>query len=136
MMINDNRCLFTGDTVFIGGCGKFFEGDGQDMHRNIEIYKSFPGDASVYPGHDYTESNLRWAMGVEWENPDYEKYLKRIQLGKENKLFREYQIPSSIEQEKKSNIFFRSDNFALREKLGVGSEIDCITKLREMKDKG
>ena len=136
MMINDNRCLFTGDTVFIGGCGKFFEGDGQDMHRNIEIYKDFPGDSSIYPGHDYTESNLTWAMGVEWENPDYEKNLRRIQLGKENKWFGKYQLPSSIAQEKKSNIFFRSDNLALRQKLGVGSEIDCITKLREMKDKG
>jgi hydroxyacylglutathione hydrolase len=72
--------VFTGDTIFIGGCGRFFEGDGRDMQRIITRAKKFHPDTRIFCGHDYTLANLTWAIGIEWENPAYESY--KVQIGK------------------------------------------------------
>ena len=73
-----HRLVFTGDTIFIGGCGKFFEGDGRDMQKIVTRAKKFHRDTQIFCGHDYTLANLKWAVGIEWENPAYEECLQRI----------------------------------------------------------
>lgn len=73
-----NRALFTGDTVFIGGCGKFFQGTAEEMARNISWIKTLPPDTKIFCGHDYLEGNIKFAKGIEPENPAYEQQLKRL----------------------------------------------------------
>ena len=41
------------------------------MQRNFSMVKLLPDDTKLYPGHDYAEANMNWAMGIEWENPAY-----------------------------------------------------------------
>ena len=59
------RAVFTGDTLFIGGCGRFFEGNATEMHKALnEVLASLPDDTKVYPGHEYTKGNVRFAKKV------------------------------------------------------------------------
>lgn len=69
--------VFTGDTLFIAGCGRFFEGTAEQMHTAlIDILGGLPDHTQVYCGHEYTEQNLKFAKHVEPDNSDI---LSRIQ---------------------------------------------------------
>jgi len=107
-----NKVIFTGDTIFIGGCGKFFEGTGEDMQKNVDTVKGLPEDTYMFPGHDYTEANLKWAEGIEWENGAYMNLLLKLaeRIEKDPKVLGKYFMPTSLKEEKESNIFFRTDN--------------------------
>jgi hydroxyacylglutathione hydrolase len=60
-----DRAVFTGDTLFIGGCGRFFEGNAAEMHHALnEVLAKLPDDTRVYPGHEYTKGNVRFAKKV------------------------------------------------------------------------
>uniref|UniRef100_A0A8C3IAJ6 Hydroxyacylglutathione hydrolase like n=1 Tax=Chrysemys picta bellii TaxID=8478 RepID=A0A8C3IAJ6_CHRPI len=76
----DAPALFSGDTLFIGGCGKFFEGTAEQMYKNLtEILGALPKDTKVFCGHEYTVRNLKFALKVEPEN---ESVKKKLRLGK------------------------------------------------------
>ena len=53
------RCVFTGDTLFIGGCGKFFEGNALDMYNSLKKLKALHDDTVIYPGHEYARKNYQ-----------------------------------------------------------------------------
>ena len=53
--------LFCGDTLFSGGCGRVFEGTFEQMHASILKLKSLPANTKIYAGHEYTQSNLKFA---------------------------------------------------------------------------
>ncbi|KAG7905058.1 hypothetical protein KL907_003274 [Ogataea polymorpha] len=56
--------VFTGDTLFISGCGRFFEGDGAQMIAAFGKLLELPEDTKVYPGHEYTKSNVKFSKIV------------------------------------------------------------------------
>lgn len=58
-------CLFSGDTLFLAGCGRVFEGSMPMMQRSLQKLRELPPDTKVYCGHEYTVSNLRFAEAVE-----------------------------------------------------------------------
>lgn len=59
------RVVFTGDTLFHAGCGKFFEGTAGEMDAALNAtLAALPDDTSVFPGHEYTKSNVRFAASV------------------------------------------------------------------------
>jgi len=62
---NMNRCAFTGDALFIGGCGKFLEGDASEMLSIIDTILSFPDDTKIFCGHEFTASNLEFCAKIE-----------------------------------------------------------------------
>lgn len=73
-------CLFTGDTLFVAGCGRLFESTAENMcHSLYDIIGRLPGDTRVYCGHDYALSNLRFAKAVEPSNPEIHAHLARFQ---------------------------------------------------------
>ena len=127
-----HRCIFTGDTHFVGGCGYFMEGNARMMMRNIEMLKSLPKDTFIFPGHEYTIRNLKWAMSIEWENEAYEKKLKWAEEKRKNG---EFTIPSMIEEEFEINIFWRTKLPILKEKMKNEDPVKVLSKLREMKNK-
>ena len=65
MIKNVNRCVFTGDTLFVAGCGRFFEGDAKDMLKNMDIIHTLPDDTKVFCGHEYTKGNFEFCLQVE-----------------------------------------------------------------------
>jgi hydroxyacylglutathione hydrolase len=61
----DEKAVLTGDTLFIGGCGRFFEGSAEEMHKALnKTLAALPNDTKVYPGHEYTKANVKFAASV------------------------------------------------------------------------
>eukprot|EP01102_Stenamoeba_stenopodia_P012797 TRINITY_DN4071_c0_g1_i2.p2 TRINITY_DN4071_c0_g1~~TRINITY_DN4071_c0_g1_i2.p2 ORF type:complete len:212 (+),score=43.64 TRINITY_DN4071_c0_g1_i2:359-994(+) len=80
------QALFTGDTLFIGGCGRFFEGTAEQMDYALNtVVAALPHDTLVYCGHEYTVKNLEFALSIEPDNQDIKASVSypvsRIPLG-------------------------------------------------------
>lgn len=129
---NGERVVFTGDTLFIAGCGRFFEGTAEQMyHALIQVLSKLPTDTKVYCGHEYTVQNLKYSLHVEPNNPVTAEKLKWAeQLRKSN----ERTIPSTIGDEMKFNPFMRVDEESLKKRYGVTDPIKCMQQLRAEKD--
>ncbi|CAH3044302.1 unnamed protein product, partial [Porites lobata] len=99
------NAVFTGDTLFVAGCGKFFEGRPPEMYKAlIEILGKLPQDTLVYCGHEYTENNLKYAVHVE---PDNAEIHKAIEWAKNKRKSNVPTVPSTIGDEFKFNPFMR-----------------------------
>lgn len=121
--------LFTGDTIFIAGCGRFFEGTAKDMLKNIEKVKSLRKDTLIYCGHEYTLKNLQFALTIEEGN----KYIqKKLQEVEEKMKRKEHSVPSTVEEEDLINPFFRTKHYF--EHFNTTDEIEILNKLRHMKN--
>jgi hydroxyacylglutathione hydrolase len=100
--------VFTGDTLFCAGCGRLFEGTPAQMYESLNVkLGSLPADTRVYCGHEYTESNLRFAAHVEPNNPDVELKAQRVA---ELRARGEPTVPSTLSEEKRTNPFMRCDS--------------------------
>jgi hydroxyacylglutathione hydrolase len=97
--------VFTGDTLFVAGCGRLFEGTPEMMHRSLsEKLGRLPPETRVYCGHEYTVSNLRFAVHAEPDNAAAAAKLGRAQAARERG---EPTVPSTIGEELETNPFLR-----------------------------
>ncbi len=74
-----NPVLFCGDTLFSGGCGRIFEGTPAQMLASLDLLASLPASTQVCCAHEYTLSNLRFALAVEPSNTDLQTYMAQCQ---------------------------------------------------------
>ena len=129
---NENN-LFTGDTLFSLGCGRIFEGTYEQMFSSLEKIKKLPHKTKIYCGHEYTLQNSKFCIKYDKDNLELIKKINDI-----NKKLNNNQptIPTTLEEELKSNIFLRSDNFKIKNNLNMntGSSLDTFSKLRDLKD--
>ncbi len=99
--------LFIGDTLFSAGCGRIFEGTYKQMYESFKRIKSLPKNTLIYCAHEYTKSNLLWALDIEPEN----QYIKNKLNEVEKKIaLKELTIPCLLEEEMKINLFLKADN--------------------------
>ncbi|TRM62725.1 beta-lactamase-like protein [Schizophyllum amplum] len=75
--------VFTGDTLFVGGCGRFFEGTADEMHAALSYLGTLPDKTVVYNGHEYTAGNAAFAKNID---PEGSSVARLVALAKENKL--------------------------------------------------
>ena len=124
----DEKVVFTGDTLFIGGCGRFFEGTAAEMNTALnEVLAKLPDDTKVYPGHEYTKANVKFLVTV-----DDGSEVKRLQkFADENK---ETQGKFTIGDEKKYNAFMRTSTEQMQKSTGEKDPVSVMAKLREMKN--
>ena len=108
----DERLIFTGDTLFAMGCGRLFEGTPADMFANMQRYAALPDDTVVYCGHEYTQSNGRYALVAE---PDNVAVRDRMAEVDRLRAAGEPTVPTTIGQERATNPFMRA---ASAEQLG------------------
>ena len=133
----ENNILFCGDTLFAGGCGRVFEGTFDQMFESLNKLKQLPNSTQIYCGHEYTKSNLLFAIEVEPKNNDLT--MRNTQIDK-LLLENDSSLPSSLELEKKTNPFLRcdilNDNMKLKQKFGLNnpSEKEIFKHIREWKD--
>ncbi len=132
------KALFCGDTLFIAGCGRVFEGQAATMVASLRKLAALPDDTQVFCGHEYTENNLRFALTVEPGNPALKKkYEWAVARRRENK----WTIPSTIGEEKQTNPFLRTDSAEIRASLkrsnpGLSDDpVEIFAQLRAMKDR-
>lgn len=71
--------VFTGDTLFIAGPGRFFEGTGEEMHKALSYLGTLPDNTVVCNGHEYTASNLKFALSVDPENAGLARLRKIVE---------------------------------------------------------
>ena len=64
----DGALLFCADTLFSLGCGRLLEGTAEDMFSSLRKLAALPGDTLVCCGHEYTQSNARFALHVDPDN--------------------------------------------------------------------
>eukprot|EP01080_Neovahlkampfia_damariscottae_P013063 gene13063-8271_t len=127
----NNPILFTGDTLFTGGCGKFFEGDAKHMLSNFKVIKNLPLNTLIFCGHEYSIKNISFGISIEKENNKMkEKFKECVEFRKLKKAC----IPTTIEDELDINIFLRTNLENVKEVLGEKDEINALQKLRKMKD--
>jgi hydroxyacylglutathione hydrolase len=118
------RAVFTGDTLFCAGCGRLFEGTAAQMHASLSRLLELPGDTRVYCGHEYTESNLRFAAHVEPSNDDVEPARARAaRLRSEGSPT----VGTTLDEERRVNPFLRAGSPEIRRTLGVAASDDEVT---------
>ncbi|XP_021638426.2 hydroxyacylglutathione hydrolase cytoplasmic-like [Hevea brasiliensis] len=128
----EDPAVFTGDTLFIAGCGKFVEGTAEQMYRSLcQTLGSLPKPTQVYCGHEYTVKNLQFALTVELDNVKKQQKLSWAQQKRQAGL---PTIPSSFEEEWETNPFLRVDLPDLQARVGCKSPVETLQKTRQLKD--
>ncbi|MGZ3417760.1 MAG: hydroxyacylglutathione hydrolase [Polyangiales bacterium] len=115
---------FTGDTMFLGGCGRLFEGTPAQMLVSLEdVIGGLPDDTLIGCGHEYTASNLRFAAHVEPSNADVGARTREVAaLRAENRPT----VPAPLGRERTTNPFLRVDSAELRKTLGFDESADRV----------
>jgi hydroxyacylglutathione hydrolase len=129
---NNEFALFSGDTLFIAGCGKFFEGDASQMWSNFQQLKKLDPSTKLYCGHEYTLSNLKFAKSVD---PNNEALLKKEREAKELRDQGKPTVPTTMGDEFQYNPFLRADDPEIQKNHGtVGDPVKTLHSLREKKN--
>lgn len=126
------KVIFTGDTLFTGGCGRVFECDMATMYNSLCKLSSLPDDTLVCTGHNYTLENYRFSLNIEPDNELVRDCLKKA-LSQEEQ---DEPYITNMAQEKKTNIFLRSDTLEIRSILKM-QDVDVakvFSELRKKKD--
>lgn len=128
--------LFCGDTIFVGGCGRLFEGTPQQMWESLSKIKALPDDTKIYCAHEYTLQNLEFALTVEPGNKDLQDQLQKAKALRKQGL---PTVPSTLADEKRYNPFLRWDSqeiqTSLKEKgFQVTDGLSVFTAVRALKD--
>jgi hydroxyacylglutathione hydrolase len=103
--VGGEPAVFCGDTLFAVGCGKLFEGTPQQMWTSLSALAALPPATRVFCGHEYTMSNLRFALAVEPDNQDLWDRQAREQAKRDKGL---PTLPSTIGLERATNPFLRA----------------------------
>jgi hydroxyacylglutathione hydrolase len=125
---------FTGDTLFTLGCGRLFEGDPQMMWTSLSKLMRLADETRVYCGHEYTQSNGRFALTLEPGNAALTTRMVDVtaarQAGKPT-------VPSTMGLEKRTNPFLRPDSAEIRKSLGMekAGDVAVFGEIRARKDK-
>ncbi|MHC4222122.1 MAG: hydroxyacylglutathione hydrolase C-terminal domain-containing protein, partial [Planctomycetota bacterium] len=121
--------LFTGDTLFVNGCGRIFENDTKTMLNSLLKLAALPDDTLVYCGHNYTVENYEFALSLEPDNEALRKRLEQVRQAKQ-------EVPSTISQEKQTNPFLRADTSEIKAALDMSTAKteDVFAELRHRKD--
>lgn len=129
-----DRIIFTGDTIFIGGCGRFFEGNAAGMLYAMDLMLKMPEDIKIFCGHEYTRANFDFCIKAEGAtNADIGAYWDVYKAKLDNK---EYTIPSVMKDEKKYNVFMRCREPSLAQIFGTDDPEKIMHALREWKNSG
>jgi hydroxyacylglutathione hydrolase len=124
--------VFTGDTLFVAGCGRLFEGTPEQMHTSLfgKLGK-LPPDTRVYCGHEYTAANLRFAASIEPDNAAIAAKTAAVTAARTRG---EPTVPSTIGDELATNPFMRCGEPAVRARYDEPSEVQVLAAVRRAKD--
>lgn len=128
-----DKAVFTGDTLFLMGCGRLFEGTPAMMSASLGKLAALPADTRVYCGHEYTENNGRFALSVEPENSDLTARMNDVRAAR---AAGKPTVPATMALEKKTNPFLRADSSAIRNSLAMADadNVEVFAELRKRKD--
>jgi hydroxyacylglutathione hydrolase len=123
--------LFCGDTIFAGGCGRLFEGTPAQMLNSLTKLRQLPDQTRVWCAHEYTLSNLQFALTVDPDNRVLATRYEKVQQARSEGLAT---IPSLLGEEKQTNPFLRWDTPALQAATKINEPVRVFGRIRGMKD--
>jgi hydroxyacylglutathione hydrolase len=132
-----DNMLFSGDTLFSGGCGRLFEGSPEQMFDSLQKLARLPKNTRVYCTHEYTLANLGFALTVDTNNQRLKDYQQQVLTLRSND---QISLPTTIEQELAINPFLRCHHSDIRyqvsqhQQIDLANDIDTFAALRRWKD--
>jgi hydroxyacylglutathione hydrolase len=133
-VFDSDKALFAADTLFSIGCGRVFEGNAPMMWESLLKLRALPDDFRLYCGHEYTASNVRFALSIDPDNAALKARADEVaRLRADNKPT----IPVLLGEEKKANVFLRADDPVIAARLHMkgASAAQVFGELRERKNK-
>ena len=127
----ESRALFCGDTLFTLGCGRLFEGTAEQMWNSLSKLRGLPDATRVFCGHEYTESNARFALHLD---PSNEALARRAARVKDLRSQRRPTVPSTLVEERLTNPFLRADDPSMKARWGGSTPAETFAALRAAKD--
>lgn len=104
-----NEYLFCGDALFSGGCGRVFTGDYQAQFNAMQRFKALPDFVEIFPAHEYTQSNLKFALAVMPPSCALLEYQEQVDILRAQ---HKPTLPTTLYKEKQINPFLRATTFA------------------------
>jgi hydroxyacylglutathione hydrolase len=125
--------VFTGDCLFVAGCGRLLEGDADQMWTSLLRLRELPGSTRVYCGHEYTVDNLEFASELE---PDNTAVRDRLAAMRRRLARGEPSVPSTIDEERQTNPFLRADDADMARAVNMAGAppAQVFAELRRRKD--
>ena len=123
--------LFCGDTIFAGGCGRLFEGTPAQMVGSMTKLRQLPDDTRIWCAHEYTLSNLKFAVTVDPTNQELQQRLVDVTAARKQLI---PTVPTSLGIEKRTNPFLRWDTAALHASAASSDPIETFARIRGRKD--
>ncbi len=97
--------LFCGDTLFLGGCGRLFEGTPAQMFSALQRFLTLPDDTLLCCAHEYTETNYRFTAELHPEDPIV---AHRLSIVSAQRRAGQCTVPSTMAEERDANLFLRA----------------------------
>jgi hydroxyacylglutathione hydrolase len=135
---NGTPHLFCGDTLFACGCGRLFEGTPAQMLASLDSFAALPGATQVHCAHEYTLSNIRFALACDPGNAALHDWSKKATELRERGV---PTLPTTIAHERAVNPFLRADDPAVQANLAealhetVPDRLTAFTLMREWKNR-
>ncbi|MFW6055885.1 MAG: hydroxyacylglutathione hydrolase [Chloroflexota bacterium] len=126
--------VFTGDTLFVGGCGRVFTRSPEAMWSSLQLLAALPPETRVYCGHDYSLEDYEFAVTIEPNNAEVKSRLEEIRSLVESGGLT---VPSTIGQELATNPFLRASTQEMKQALGMpdAGDAETFAALRRLKDR-
>jgi hydroxyacylglutathione hydrolase len=132
--IPSQNVVFVGDTLFAIGCGRIIEGNAQMMWESLKKLMALPKETAIYCGHEYTQSNARFALTIEPENRALQTRARDVD---ELRAAGKATLPSTVGLELETNPFLRPHVAAIQTRLGMMNrrEWEIFGEIRARKDR-
>lgn len=129
----DAKAVFTADSLMTMGCGRLFEGSAEQMWESLLRLRALPGDTRVFTGHEYTQTNIAFALSVDPGNSALRDRAAHV-----DKL-RAQGSPTTgatLDEESASNPFLRADQADMALVLGMQGRdpVEIFAHLRGLRD--
>lgn len=105
-----NKSLFIGDTLFMAGCGRLFEGTARQMYQSLGRIRALPDDTAIYCAHEYTLANLAFAAAVEPDNGDIKQRTETCKARRSQGI---PTVPGDLKTERQTNPFLRTEEVSV-----------------------
>ncbi len=130
----EDNILFCGDTLFVMGCGRLFEGTAKQLWHSLQKLKALPKLTLVYCTHEYTQANGRFALTLEPDNIELQAKMFKVNALRNNN---QPTVPTTIGEELASNPFFRENSVEIQNNIGMkdAHPVEVFAKIRLLKDR-
>jgi hydroxyacylglutathione hydrolase len=127
------QAVFTADSLMGLGCGRLFEGTPEQMWQSLSDLAALPSGTMVYPGHEYTEANARFALTIEPRNRELISHAERVRAARAGG---KPTVPATLAEELATNPFLRARLPEVKAAIGRpgATDAEAFAEIRRRKD--